>query len=256
MKVSDEIFEKMWNAFRCYVGNHKESLDASLAVLPEMYTVEQIITNLHREFQASTTWTNDRIAKFTLTFRERLTQKTPAAQPVGAEVNGNLLYDSAQTPIPATTSFPDVKKEDKDFNVTQDTQDVEPQELCGKPLGAMIPPLLCNRLKGHTGGCYITSKITVPAEPTITLEEHKAKMREAIEFCAEKWAPEGWIAHFKNLALREFSLTEPTPAERVTVKIGAGSQFYSLYYIDDQIVSDEQIKAALIEQLEKKSHDS
>ena len=97
------------------------------------------------------------------------------------------------------------------------------------------------------------AQATQDAEPYITLAGHKARMREAI---LDALAFDGDFPFPKKRRDRlfiKYGLTEPTPADRVKVKIGAGSQFYSLYYIDDQIVSDEQIKTALVAQLKKES---
>lgn len=246
MHVSDEMLRKMVQVYRDSIGGIEESFAAALAVLPDMYTVEQVHAAIMAQGDTLGTW------EFADGVIARLTQKTPAAQPVGAEVNGDLIYDSAQTPIPATTSFPDIKKEDKDFNVTQATPDAEPQELCGKPLGSMTPPLFCNRLKGHTGGCYITSKITVPAEPTITLAEHKAKMRELFE----ELMPMSDGLAYKEKLYRKYGLAELTPAERVTmIEDDSLSPLQSnpIWMVDGVSVSNEQIKAALVAQLKKET---
>ena len=182
MHVSDEMLRKMVQVYRDSIGGIEESFAAVLAVLPEMYTVEQVC-----EMYGSWILSNEKDA--CMTFPEyispRLTQQTPAAQLVGAEVNGDLLYDSEQA--------------------------------------------------------------TPDAEPIITLAEHKAKMLDLLHECAP--ATEGTALYEKWL--RQFDLAKPTPEERVTIGTVVGSEFYSLYFIDDKIVSDEQIKAALVAQLKK-----
>ena len=60
-------------------------------------------------------------------------------------------------------------------------------------------------------------------EPTITVSEHKAKMREAIEYTARAFSPSDvlalpeWGSAVRNICAH-YSLTEPTktPEERVT----------------------------------------
>ena len=173
MHVSDEMLRKMVQVYRDSIGGIEESFAAVLAVLPEMYTVEQVC-----EMYGSWILSNEKDA--CMTFPEyispRLTQQTPAAPQAQA------------------------------------TQD---------------------------------------AEPTITLAEHKAKMRELLE----ELMPMSDGLAYKEKLYRKYGLTEPTPAERVTVGRVSGDGSYSVlrYYVDDKVATDEQIKAALIAQLYKET---
>ena len=223
MHVSDEMLRKMVQVYRDSIGGIEESFAAALAVLPEMYTVEQVEAAMHNFLRARFAMTDkyDRQSNID-EFIARLTQQTPAATEYE-----HVLGEKAQATPTITVSH---------GAMTGCTQDAIDQASESCPNKYRIP-----------------TQATQDAEPCITLAGHKARMREAI---LDALAFDGDFPFPKKRRDRlfiKYGLTEPTPADRVKVKIGAGSQFYSLYYIDDQIVSDEQIKTALVAQLKKES---
>ena len=129
--------------------------------------------------------------------------------------------------------------------IVQATPDAEP---CGFVIeGRVSPPVVCDRIKAHDGEHHASAIYKYPPEPTITLAEHKAKMREAI-YKALKLTPDYKDALFSDYGLID---TEPTPEERVTVDVVHGNA--AVYYVDGKVATDRQIKAALIAQLEKES---
>ena len=93
----------------------------------------------------------------------------------------------------------------------------------------------------------------------------KKVTKEEVERAVSTWMDfDGGHIPSMRAALEEFvanrekeEASEPTPAERVTVGrvVGDGSFSLPRYYVDDKVATDEQIKAALIAQLEKESHD-
>ena len=96
----------------------------------------------------------------------------------------------------------------------------------------------------------------------ITLAEHKAKMRAAIEFISRHWVS-GDVEACKDECMRKFGFTEPTPADRVTVT--KNSEPSGEYYpygvaldgcVDAIFITEknaERYALGLISQLEKES---
>ena len=196
MKVSDEMFEKIWAAYLFGKGTNKDCFRGAIAVLPDMYTVEQVM----------------RADEYIEKIKKRLTQQTPAA-PCDA-------YNHAEQ------------------NATMQGCD------CRETPAASVP------------------QATPDAEPTITLAEHKAKMRAAIEFISRHWVS-GDVEACKDECMRKFGFTEPTPADRVTVT--KNSEPSGEYYpygvaldgcVDAIFITEknaERYALGLISQLEKES---
>ena len=238
MHVSDEMLRKMVQVYRDSIGGIEESFAAVLAVLPEMYTVEQVC-----EMYGSWILSNEKDA--CMTFPEyispRLTQQTPAAPQAQATPEMYTLEQveaAMHNFLRARFAMPD--KHDRQSNIDDFIARLTQQTPAAQLVGAEVNGDLL----------YDSEQATQDAEPTITLAEHKAKMRELLE----ELMPMSDGLAYKEKLYRKYGLTEPTPEERVTIKDADDSWFVYLdgvYQYNGKESTAKALHYGLIAQLKK-----